>query len=251
MKSKKSNKKSPIVHHIHKTIHKTIKKSTWMAREVVKFTGIPVAYSETIAWFAERMILGTICLLTAGFAGGVVFALYASPPIAQNPSYIYLADHAAIATAQFIDFASPFFEQFLRENYRAEKLEAKALALRKQQIQAYLTDKHSPFADDDATLTALASAKNMKLILAISFVESNFGQHCYFFNCSGIGGSVPNLRKYKNYAEWVADFDKLLEEHYKGLAPEKFLGLYVQPGSPNWIFGVRQVLDEFKKQGIG
>jgi hypothetical protein len=246
MKSKKTNKKSPIVRHIHKTI----KKSTWMAREVVKFTGIPVAYSETVAWFAERMILGTICLLTAGFAGGVVFALYAAPPIAQSPSYIYLADHAAIATAQFIDFASPFFEQFLRENYNEEKLQAKELAKRKQQIQAYLSQKDSPFAADDATLTALASAKNMKLIIAISFVESNFGKHCYFFNCSGIGGSVPNLRKYNNYAEWVVDFDKLLEDHYKGLAPEKFIGLYVQPGSPNWIYGVKQILSEFKQQGI-
>ncbi|MEO8065921.1 MAG: hypothetical protein ABI643_03680 [Candidatus Doudnabacteria bacterium] len=251
MKSKKTNKKSPIVHHIHKTFHKTIKKSTWMAREVVKFTGIPVAYSETIAWFAERMILGTICLLTAGFAGGVVFALYASPPIAQSPSYIYLADRAGIATAQFIDFASPFFKQLLSENYRAEKLEKEALALRKQQLQEYLGKKDSPFAKDDTTLTALASAKNMKLILAISFVESNFGKHCYFFNCSGIGGSVPNLRKYKSYAEWVLDFDKLLEDHYKGLAPEKFIGLYVQPGSPNWIYGVRKVLDEIKEQGIG
>lgn len=221
-----------------------------MAREVVKFTGIPTAYSETVAWFAERMILATICLLIAGFTVGVIFALYVSPPIALSPTYTYLADHADMVKAQFIDFASPFFEQFLRENYKEEKLQAKALALRKQQLQAYLEKKDSPFADDDQTLTALASAKNMKLILAISFVESNFGKHCYYFNCSGIGGSVPNLRKYKSYAEWVVDFDKLLEDHYKGVAPEKFIGLYVQPGSPNWINGVSQVLEEFKEQGI-
>src|SRR3989344_78785 len=244
------SKVKQIKHLLPPHIHKTIKKSTWMAREVVHFTGIPTAYSETVAWFAERVFLGAICIATAAFAGGVLFTLYASPPIAQSPQYTYIADHANMAKEQFIDFASPFFEQLLIENYMAEKLEEDALAKRKEQLQTYLAGKNSPFADDDKTLTALAEAKNMKLIVAISFVESNFGKHCYYFNCSGIGGSVPNLRKYKSYAEWVLDFDKLLEGRYKNLPVEKFIGLYVQPGSPNWINGVKKVLSEFKKQGI-
>jgi hypothetical protein len=90
----------------------------------------------------------------------------------------------------------------------------------------------------------------MKLMLAISFVESTFGRSCYYYNCSGIGGTPPNLRKYNSYAEWIADFDQLLEQRYKGVPPEKFIGLYVQPGSPNWIYGVNQVLKEFKEQEI-
>jgi hypothetical protein len=88
----------------------------------------------------------------------------------------------------------------------------------------------------------------MKMMLAISFVESTFGQKCWKYNCSGIGGS--NLVAYKSYADWIRAFDALLEKRYKDLPPEEYLGLYVQPGSPNWIYGVNQVLTELKEQGI-
>ena len=241
MKSKKSKTKTPIARHLHRTI----KKSTWMAREVVKFTRIPEAYSETVAWFAERIILAGICIATAAFAGGVLYTLYLAEPIADSSTYLYLSDHAAVAREQFIDFTSPVFTKLLVDNYFSDKLETKK---RKQQIKDYLVTKESPFAQDDAALTALAGAKNMKMILAISFVESNFGKHCYYYNCSGIGGA--NLKKYHSYAEWITDFDQLLTNRYQGLPPEKFLGVYVQPGSPNWLYGVRQVLQEFKDQQI-
>ncbi len=244
MKSKRVSKNPDIVHHIHQTI----KKSTWMAREVVHFTGIPVAYSETVAWFAERVFLGAICIATAAFAFGIVFALYWSAPIAETQTYNFIADQASIAKSQFIDMASPVFQKLLRDNYMDEDVELDKL---KAQLKEYLTSKKSPFAQDDATLTALAQAKNMKMIIAISFVESNFGKHCYYYNCSGIGGSVPGLRKYESYAAWVQDFDSLLERRYKDLPVEKFIGLYVQPGSPNWLRGVRQVLEDFRKLEIG
>jgi hypothetical protein len=63
-------------------------------------------------------------------------------------------------------------------------------------------------------------------------------------------GAPPTLRKYDNYAEWIYDFDDLLERRYKDVPPEKFIGLYVQPGSPNWIYGVNQVIEEFEQQQI-
>ena len=87
-------------------------------------------------------------------------------------------------------------------------------------------------------------------MVAISFVESTFGKRCYYYNCSGIGGTPPHLRKYNSYAEWVRDFDDLLERRYKDLPPEEFIGLYVQPGSANWLHGVKQVLRELEEQGI-
>jgi hypothetical protein len=113
-----------------------------------------------------------------------------------------------------------------------------------------LESKRSPFAEDDLAIEAFASSKNMKMMVAISFVESTFGQNCYYYNCSGIGGTPPTLRKYDNYAEWIYDFDDLLERRYKDVPPEKFIGLYVQPGSPNWIYGVKQVIQEFEQQQI-
>ncbi len=226
----------------------TVKKGSRLATKLVSATGIPEAYSETTAWFAERLILAAVCIATASFASGVLFTVYLSEPIGNSQAYDYLASRAAVAKEQFIDFASPIFEKLLADNYE-DKIKKAELDKRKQQIKEYLLGKQSPFARDDDALAALAQSKNMKLILAISFVESNFGKHCFYYNCSGIGG--PNLRRYESYAEWVTDFDNLLENRYKGLPPEKFLGLYVQPGSPNWLYGVRQILNEFKKQGIG
>lgn len=121
---------------------------------------------------------------------------------------------------------------------------------RRDSLRAYFKSRNSPFADDDATLDAFLNSNNMKLMIAISFVESTMGKKCYYKNCSGIGGYPPNLRKYDSFAEWVKDFDTLLEKRYKGMEPEEMMGVYVQPGSPNWINGVKQILTELKQQGI-
>lgn len=121
---------------------------------------------------------------------------------------------------------------------------------RRQQLKEYFEYRKSPFADDDSTLDAFLNSNNMKLMIAISFVESTMGKKCYYNNCSGIGGYPPNLRKYDSYAGWVKDFDALLERRYKGMEPEEMMGVYVQPGSPNWINGVRQILAELQERNI-
>lgn len=121
---------------------------------------------------------------------------------------------------------------------------------RREVLREYFVNRKSPFANHDETLDAFLNSNNMKLMIAISFVESTMGQRCYYNNCSGIGGYPPNLRKYDTHADWVRDFDSLLERRYKGMKPEDMMGIYVQPGSPNWINGVRQILAELEKQGI-
>jgi hypothetical protein len=92
----------------------------------------------------------------------------------------------------------------------------------------------------------------MRMILAISFVESNFGKHCADNNCSGIGvdPSSGSWRRYKSTANWVLDFDRLLNRRYKDWAPEEMRGVYVNPGSNAWVVGVYQVLDELTAAGI-
>ncbi len=225
--------------------------------KIAESTGIPEGYSASAAWFAERMVLASICLIALSFASGVLYTLYLSEPIAESEFYVDLSSKAALAqegiktySQQVIDVASPIFAKLIRDNRDAQELEAKQLAERREKLKAYLTGKNSPFALDDEALDAFAASKNMKLMVAISFVESTFGKHCYYFNCSGIGGTPPNLRKYESYAEWIQDFDQLLEERYHDLPPEKFIGLYVQPGSANWLYGVRQVIQEFDQEGI-
>lgn len=141
----------------------------------------------------------------------------------------------------------PILIEEARHEPTAEELENQK---RRDQLRAYFESRKSPFGDDDATLEAFLNSNNMKLMIAISFVESTMGKKCYYKNCSGIGGYPPNLRKYESYADWVKDFDALLERRYKGMDPEDMMGIYVQPGSPNWINGVRQILAELKTAGI-
>jgi hypothetical protein len=235
-----------------------IKKASKIVTKLVEATGIPMVYSTSAAWFAERLILASLCLIALSFATGVMFVLRWSEPIAESPLYDGISRKAALAQEgiavyyqQIIDTASPVFANLVKDNHDPDAdIAAIDLTARKAKLKAYLISKHSPFADDDKALDAFVSSKNMKLMLAISFVESTFGRSCYYYNCSGIGGTPPNLRKYNSYAEWIADFDQLLEQRYKGVPPEKFIGLYVQPGSPNWIYGVNQVLKEFKEQEI-
>lgn len=121
---------------------------------------------------------------------------------------------------------------------------------RKERLKKFLESYNSPFAESDDTIQAFLDSKNMRLMIAISFVESTMGKRCYYNNCSGIGGYPPDLRKYDSFADWIRDFDSLLERRYKGLPIEKFMGLYVQPGSPNWINGVRQVLADLQASKV-
>jgi hypothetical protein len=137
-----------------------------------------------------------------------------------------------------------------RHEPTAEELEQKRYEQRRTALRKYFQKRKSPFAKDDRTLDAFLQSKNMKLMIAISFVESTMGQRCYYNNCSGIGGTPPRLRKYQDFAGWIKDFDALLERRYKGLPIERFLGLYVQPGSPQWLAGVKQILAELKARGI-
>lgn len=235
-----------------------IRKGTKLVTRLIESTGIPYGYSTTIAWFAERAVLASLTLIVLSFAAGVMFVLKLSEPIGQSQVYDEAAKKAQLAedgikvfSQQVIDVASPVFAQFVKENREPEEdLNAKQFAERKAKLKKYLDSKNSPFAKDDEALDAFANSKNMKMMVAISFVESTYGKNCYYYNCSGIGGTPPTLRKYNNYSEWIKDFDQLLEKRYKDVPPEKFIGLYVQPGSPNWIFGVKQVIREFNEQGI-
>jgi hypothetical protein len=229
-----------------------LKKGSKFITKLVEATGIPSAYSSVVAWFAERVILAGILIVSTSFVSGVVFTVYLSEPIVDSQAFNLVNMKARAAQQQIIDIASPLFSALVKENREPEvELQKVELAERKSKLKNYLTTKKSPFAEDDAALDALVASKNMKMIVAISFVESTFGQRCYYYNCSGIGGSPPTLRKYKSYAEWIVDFDSLLERRYKDLPPEKFMGLYVQPGSPNWLYGVKKVLQEFKDLEIG
>ncbi|MBI5530494.1 MAG: hypothetical protein HY918_03260 [Candidatus Doudnabacteria bacterium] len=126
---------------------------------------------------------------------------------------------------------------------------AEQLAIRKTKLREYLKSKKSPFAD---VADVIAEQKHWKLIMAISFAESTFGRNCVDNNCSNIGVKPghPYWHQYATLADWVKDFNKLLERKYSDWTLEEMNGVYVQPKNPNWLAATRQVLEELQAQGI-
>ncbi len=216
---------------------------------------IPKSKTQIQSW---RLLMSGVFI--AGALTGVVAMMgddYAEAErAAQDRQKLIAGSSSTEAWTMPLDFSTedlevvavmlPILIQETRHEPNAAEL---ANQKRKDDLRAYFESRNSPFVDD-ATLDAFLSSNNMKLMIAISFVESTMGKRCYYNNCSGIGGYPPNLRKYDSYADWVRDFDSLLERRYKGMEPEDMMGVYVQPGSPNWINGVRQILAELEKQGI-
>jgi hypothetical protein len=119
------------------------------------------------------------------------------------------------------------------------------VTLRKDKLRQFLKERNSPL-EPNAGL--IAEQDHWKLILAISFAESTLGKHCFANNCSGIGGS--NIRTYKSLDNWILDFNRLLENRYKGDTLEEMCGVYVQPCNPNWLVATKQILSALEEAKI-
>jgi hypothetical protein len=114
-------------------------------------------------------------------------------------------------------------------------------------LNEYLYNQNSPLA---GFADKIISYPHWQRALGISLVESHM---CQFtpkvktkkgwvesYNCSGIGGN--NYRIYQDYLGWFADMNNLLDKpNYINRPIEKFIGYYVQPGSRNWLYGVKKV----------
>ena len=198
------------------------------------------------AWMAMSL------LMTLSFIGGMITVWQTQLSVAETDSASNTSSGGLVKLMQQRDEDLTVVAELLPlliKEYRYEPTPAERVNIqRKNKLRDYLALKRSPLAEDDAALDAFLSSNNMEMMLAISFVEGNFCRHQVEFNCSGIGGS--KMHKYKNFAEWVREFDSLLERRYKGLKVEQFIGNYVVPGTDNWKNGVYQVLGELQERGI-
>ncbi len=106
-------------------------------------------------------------------------------------------------------------------------------------LKQYLKDNDSPLGEYAAEMVKLPQWQRA---LAISYVESHMGKYCFNNNCSGMGGApgTPTWRKYQTKLDWFIDLTELLEKPIykeKYTTFKKMNGVYVQPGSANWING--------------
>ncbi|HVY68132.1 MAG TPA: hypothetical protein VHA30_04540 [Patescibacteria group bacterium] len=119
------------------------------------------------------------------------------------------------------------------------------IARRQAQLAEYLKEKNSPLADE---ADVIAAQPHWKMILAIAFAESTLGKRCYYFNCSGIGGS--QIKTYSSLKSWIYDFNRLLDKRYQDQTLEQMCGVYVQPCNPNWLLATRQIFTELQDRNI-
>ncbi len=118
-------------------------------------------------------------------------------------------------------------------------------------LKSYLEKHGSPLAQ---YAEEIPNFPQWQRALAISWVESNFGKHCpgKSNNCSGIGVAPghPLWRTYPTKLDWFEDLSKLLEKPiYKEryTTCKKMKGIYVYPGSSNWVYGCEKKLNELNQ----
>lgn len=137
-------------------------------------------------------------------------------------------------------------EYYLEEGYKTPEMKrTELLQLRAEKLRIYLASKKSPLAD---IADGLAALQHWRLVIAISNSESSLGKRCADNNCSGIGVEPghPLWREYETKADWAKDLDALIEKRYKNWTLEQMNGVYNNPGSENWVFAARQILDDLK-----
>lgn len=167
-----------------------------------------------------------------------------SIPIQSNTPL--LAESDKVSDQNVLTMTMEQLENYLQvATTTPEKQAAETLRVRIEKLKTYLESKGSPlalFAD------TIAKLKHWRLVLAISNSESSLGRRCADNNCSGIG-VMPGHRLWRTYetkAEWAKDLDKLIEKRYKNWSLEKMNGVYNQPGSENWVYAARQILDDLQ-----
>jgi len=201
----------------------------------------------------QRVPLVTAVLLViVAFTGGMWAALRTPTTLAEEQvqpviteeknSIPSLKDITASSTSDGIVKVSI---SLLQSYFGSSPTKLEALAKRKSKLEQFLKDRGSPLAGEAETI---ADQDHWKLILAISFAESTLGKNCYYFNCSGIGGS--DIKTYKSLKNWILDFNRLLDRRYKGKSLEQMCGVYVQPCTTRWLHATGQVLSALEEQGI-
>ena len=155
---------------------------------------------------------------------------YSEQPAGQNKALVFeIKNSTTIADNNFLSLNEVVQNDPLAKN-----------------LKNYLENLGSPLAQYSEDIVQLPQWQRA---LAISWVESNMGIHCYNNNCSGIGGAPGDRtwRKYPTQLDWFKDMTLLLE---KPLYKEKLItfkqmrGVYVKPGSANWVYGAQNKFDE-------
>lgn len=115
-------------------------------------------------------------------------------------------------------------------------------------LAAYLKDKRSPMAEQ---AKAILEQNNYRLLLGISFAESNFCKYqIRTYNCWGIGGTNPEA--YHTYAEAFARADELIQKYQDSglVTPQQMRNRWVGWQNHSWPIAVSQVVSDLETIGL-
>lgn len=207
----------------------------------------------------QKFVLPVIIfiIIVGAFAGGMNFALRTPKSIADQNTISASATPPGLAgnlmsvpsttVANNLSSADLYNTPLqVLQTYFQNTATDQTLADRKIKLKQFLIDHDSPLVDVSDTI---AEQPHWQLILAISFAESTLGKKCYEFNCSGIGGAT-NIRSYKSFANWILDFNRLLDKRYNNWTLDEMCGVYVQPCTHSWLNATGQILDQLKQENI-
>lgn len=118
-------------------------------------------------------------------------------------------------------------------------------------VSDYLKQQKSPLEVYTAEIVQLP---RFEMALAVSKVESGMGVRCAGKdnNCSGIGvhPTHPSWRRYPTKLHWFKDMSALMEKPFykeRYNTCQKMRGVYVVPGSDNWVRGCQKVYNDLVK----
>lgn len=117
-----------------------------------------------------------------------------------------------------------------------------------EKLEEYLTSKKSPLTKE---AEVLLKQYHFRLIIGVSFAESNFCKHQIRpNNCWGIGGGYPE--SYPTLADGITRANNLIERyHNNGMTTPKLMrNTWVGWTNQNWVLAVEQITSELEAQGL-
>lgn len=147
------------------------------------------------------------------------------------------------------DFDSSILNQSPKQNDNQNSLSIETVSANDPlviSLKEYLKKHNSPLEEYAAEMVL---QPQWQRALAISWVESNFCRRHADKNCSGIGVAPGHKlwRKYPTHLDWFKDMTQLMEKPIykeKYTTFQKMKGIYVQPGSANWVNGAQKKYNE-------
>lgn len=140
------------------------------------------------------------------------------------------------------------YQEDLFASAMAKEVVAEPVDPRIAVLQEYLASKNSPLAPH---AEALLKQYHYRLIIGISFAESNFCKHQIRpHNCWGIGGGRPEA--YPNYELAFTRANNLIQKYHDGglTTPKLMRNRWVGWQNHSWIVAVNQVTSQLEARGL-